>query len=226
MDVTKPGDAKEDEQGERLEDLDALQDEVAAAAEAAAVSAAHAVAATRAIEEISKAREEAEARAAKADTNPRAKSIATAATPEVEASSATTNLNAELPEKLAAHVGNGNQMTKPDLGPLASDAETEPTVPTGESPVNADEEFDGLLNLGDPDVAMPSVLTRIALMALGAAAAIFVVSLLLVSIVPKGTFFDLIILVTWLSVAVLTLSSFALLAAAGIAKVTSSGDQA
>ena len=191
-----PGDAKDDEQEERVEGLDALQDEVAAAAEAAAASAAHAVAAARAIEEISKAREEAEATAAKTEANPRAKST-------------------------------GSQMAEPALGLRASDAETEPTVSTGDSSApSADEEFNDLLNLDSPDVAMPSVLTRIALMALGVAAAIFVVSFLLVSTVPQGTILDVIILVTWLSVAVLALGGFALLAAAGIAKVTRSGDRA
>ncbi len=73
---------------------------------------------------------------------------------------------------------------------------------------------------------MPSVLTRLALIALGAAAAIFVVSFLLVATVPKGTVFDVIILVTWVGVVVLSIGGFALLAAAGITKVVKSGERA
>jgi len=156
--VTQPGDAKEDELGEWVEDLNGLQDEVAAAADAAASSAAHAVGAARAIDEISKARE----------------------------------------------------------------AEAEPSVPTGISPVNADEEFDDLLNLDDPDGAMPSVLTRLALIALGSAAATVLVSFLLIATLPRGTLFDVLVLITWLSVGVLSVGGLAMLAAGGIAKVIGS----
>jgi hypothetical protein len=214
------GDAKEEAQGEQLEDLDALEDKVAEAAEAAATAAAHAVAAAKAAEEISKAREEADARTA------RARDIATIATSEVGASSEATVPNAETPEEQAARVGNGNQMTKPDPVPLASDVETEPGVPTDESPASADEEFGDLLNLDAPHVAMPRVLTRLALIALGTAAVIFVVSLLLVATVPKGTVFDVIVLVAWLGIGGLSVGGFVLLASAGIAKIIrSSGDR-
>lgn len=108
---------------------------------------------------------------------------------------------------------------------IATDAEAEPSVLTRESPANADEEFDDLLNLDAPHVAMPSVLSRLALIALGAAAATFVLSFVLVATVPRGTAFDVLVIVTWLSVGVLTIGGFALLAAAGIAKVASSEDR-
>ena len=96
--------------------------------------------------------------------------------------------------------------------------------PTPE-PVGDDEPGD-LLNLDAPHVAMPSVLSRLALMALGSAAAIFVVSIVLVTTVPKGTVFDVIVLVTWLGVGFLSLGGFALLAAAGITKVVKSENRA
>ena len=192
--------------------MDALEDKVAEAAEAAATAAAHAVAAAKAAEEISRVREEAESGAAQVDTNTRPKDLAVVATAEVEASTESTDPNAELLEDSA---------TKPDLAPLASAAETKPSAPTGErSSNNADEASDDLLISDAPDVAMHTVLTRIALMALGVAAGIFVVSLVLVSTVPTGTFFDLVILVAWLGVGALSVGGFALLAAAGIAKVT------
>lgn len=111
---------------------------------------------------------------------------------------------------------------KPDRVPLASDGETEPSVPTGDGPVKADEEFDDLLNLDDPDGAMPSVLTRLALIALGSAAATVLVSFLLIATLPRGTFFDVLVLVTWLSVGVLSVGGLAMLAAGGIAKVIGS----
>lgn len=111
---------------------------------------------------------------------------------------------------------------KPDLVPLASDAETEPSVPTADGPVDADEEFDDLLNLDDPDGAMPSVLTRLALIALGSAAATVLVSFLLIATLPRGTAFDVLVLVTWLSVGVLSVGGLAMLAAGGIAKVIGS----
>lgn len=114
--------------------------------------------------------------------------------------------------------------TNPDLVQPAPDAETERSIPTSESPANADEEFGDLLNLDAPNVEMPSVFTRLALIALCAAAAIFVVSFILVTTVPKGTVFDIIVLVTWLGVGVLSLGGIALLAVAGITKVIKSGD--
>lgn len=108
---------------------------------------------------------------------------------------------------------------KPDLVPLASEAQAEPSVHPGDGPVDADEEFDDLLNLDDPDGAMPSVLTRLALIALGSAAATVLVSFLLIATLPRGTVFDVLVLVTWLSVGVLSVGGLAMLAAGGIAKV-------
>ena len=60
---------------------------------------------------------------------------------------------------------------KPDLVPLASEAQAEPSVHPGDGPVDADEEFDDLLNLDDPDGAMPSVLTTVVI-AVGFAATV------------------------------------------------------
>lgn len=203
VDVTKSG----AEPGEQVEDLDALEHNVAAAAEAAATAAAHAVAAAKAAEEISRVRAEAEANVAEEDTDAIARSIATVATSKVEKSNETPDL------------------TQPDLAPPAPDARTGPRVSTGQG-ASTDEEPGDLLNLDHPEVTMPSVLTRLALIALGAAAAIFVVSFLLVATVPKGTVFDVIILVTWVGVVVLSIGGFALLAAAGITKVVKSGERA
>ena len=108
---------------------------------------------------------------------------------------------------------------EPDLVPLASETEAEPSVLTRDGPVDADEEFDDLLNLDDPDGAMPSVLTRLALIALGSAVATVLVSFLLIATLPRGTLFDVLVLVTWLSVGVLSVGGLAMLAAGGIAKV-------
>ena len=203
--MTTPEDAGADDQGKRLEDLDALEDTVAAAAEAAATAAAHAVAAAKAAEEISKAREAAEAGAtAQVDAN----------TTGSEVSSEATDPDVELPET--------DRATKPDLVALDADVETTTGVSASDDRAGSDSTFDDPLNLDAPDVAMPTVLARIALLALVAAAAIFVVSFVLVSTLPKGTFFDVIILVAWLAVGALSTGGFALLAAAGIAKVTRS----
>jgi hypothetical protein len=190
-----------------VEDLDALEDKVAVAAEAAATAAAHAVAAAKAAEEISKAREQAETGVAHVETS------GTDPEPSREA----TDPNAELPEDSA---------TEPDVVAPDSDAETEPTVSASSDSARSDQTFDDLLSLDAPDVAMPTVLARIALMALGAAAAIFLVSIVLVSTLPKGTSFDVVILVAWLAVGALSIGGFALLTAAGIAKVTRSADRA
>jgi hypothetical protein len=207
--VTATEDTSEDRQGERIADVDALENKVAVAADAAATAAAHAVAAAKAAEEISKARDEAEAGAAtQVDTGNAGR----------EASSEATDPSTEPPENDPA--------TKPDLVAVATDAKTKRSVPTDDDLATSDQTVDNLLNLDAPDVAMPTVLTRIALMALGAAAAIFVVSFLLVSALPKGTIFDIVILVTWLGVGALSLGGVALLAAAGVAKITRTADRA
>ena len=207
--MTPTEDTSDDLREEQVEDLDTLADEVAVAAEAAATAAAHAVAAAKAAEEISKARDGAVAgAAAQADTG----NVGSGASGEA------TDPSTELPEDDPA--------TKPHLVALPSDARTTRSVPSRDDAAQSDQTFDNLLNLDAPDVAMPTVLTRIAVMALGAAAAIFVVSFLLVSTIPKGTLFDLIILVAWLAVGALAIGGLALLAAAGIAKITRSAKRA
>jgi hypothetical protein len=101
---------------------------------------------------------------------------------------------------------------------------TDDGVETAESTASLDGEdaAGDLLGLDSPAAGTPHLLGRLGLLAILGAAGMFVLSVLAVSLVAKGTVLDVIVLITWLGVAGLSLAGVLLLVAAGFIRVVES----
>jgi hypothetical protein len=196
---------------------------VAKAAEAAATSAARAVEAAKAAEAASRGREAnknepmgaaADAARAAAEAAEIANSHADSAAEMAAAASEPTAVQPSLSEP-------GDETEEPQLANVdhSQTAGTDDGITTVESTANPDGENVGdLLGLDSPTSSTPKALARLGFMAALGAAGVFVLSVLAVSLVAKGTVLDVIVLITWLGVAGLAIASVLLLAAAGIIK--------
>lgn len=201
-----------------------LDADVAKAAEAAATAAAHAVEAAKAAEAASRGREAngnepvgaaADAARAAAGAAEVANANADRAAEMAAASSEPTALEPSLSEP-------GDETEEPQLANVdhSQTAGTDDGITKVERTATPDGENAGdLLGLDSPTSSTPKILARLGLLAALGAAGVFVLSVLAVSLVAKGTVLDVIVLITWLGVAGLAIASVLLIAAAGIIKV-------